>query len=232
MEEVPRLAQVRTARPALRWALAVSLALTALWAGDGSAAAEGLSLGRFRLTYYYVAQEDHIGPWPLHGKGCREVLAYTSGAFLLELSREGTGRLRDGRLLNFAERCGCAQPGHGGERLCYEVLNPTEYPWGKGARLGTRHHALRPLRSLAVDPAVVPLGTALYLPAWRGRRGPDGRLLDGCFTAADSGLMVRGRSLDLFAGSRQWAGWLQRTHRISSVVAYRDVSRCRARREG
>jgi 3D (Asp-Asp-Asp) domain-containing protein len=205
-----------------------ALALTVLCGTPRAAAAEGLSLGRFRLTYYYVAQEDDVGPRPLHGKGCAEVLAYTSSAFVLELSREGTGRLRDGRLLNFAERCGCAEPGHGGERLCYEVLNPAEYPWGKGARLGPRHHALRPLRSLAVDPSVVPLGTILYLPAWRGRRGPDGKLLDGCFTAGDSGLLVRGRSLDLFAGPRHWAGWLERTYRISSVVVYRDVPRCRA----
>ena len=59
-------------------------------------------LSRFRLTRYYVAEEDDYegnATIPvLDTKG--NILAKVSPAFFLSMSVEGTGRLRDGRLLN------------------------------------------------------------------------------------------------------------------------------------
>lgn len=170
----------------------------------------GRPLGVFRITYYYVAQERAAGAWPLFAPACRAVLARTSREFHDALSLEGTGRLLDGRLLNFSERCPCARPGHGGNRICYEEVDPAHFPWGKGGRLGDRDLPLHPFRSLAVDPALIPLGTLLYVPALRGGRWPDGTPRDGCFRADDSGQRIRGRRLDFFAGRPDWARNLAR----------------------
>jgi 3D (Asp-Asp-Asp) domain-containing protein len=164
----------------------------------------------FRVTFYFVAEEAARGPWPLYAPSCRSVLAYTSRHFHHELSLEGTGRLLDGRLLNFSERCECARAGHGGSRACYEEVDRASFPWGKGGRLGGRVLPLRPFRSVAVDTALIPLGTALFIPAWRGGYWPDGSPRDGCFRAEDSGARVRGQHLDLFVGRPEWARRLQR----------------------
>lgn len=191
-------------------------------------------LGRFHLTYYYIAQErlypvrSGKADWPLFGPACRRVLAYTSRAFHEKLSLEGTGLLRDGRLVNFEERCSCARPGYRGQRLCYTELDRRRYPWGRGARLGDRHMALAPFRSLAVDPVLIPVGSVLYLPALRGRRRPDGRLMDGCFRAEDSGAMIQGRHLDLFAGTAAWADWLRKAYGLAEVTAVLNAPRCAA----
>lgn len=210
--------------------LALLLPATALlmWPrAAGPAGGAGERLGTFRVTVYYVAEERHRGPWPLYGPGCRRVLAHTSRRFHHALSREGTGRLRDGRLLNFSERCGCARPGHAGSRVCYEALDPRRFPWGKGGRIGGRFQPLRPFRSVAVDPAVVPLGTWLYVPAWAGRPGPRGRPWDGCVRAEDTGARVRGRHLDLFAGSpRRARRFLRDGPGSRAVRVYRASRRC------
>jgi 3D (Asp-Asp-Asp) domain-containing protein len=170
----------------------------------------GRSLGNFRVTFYFVAEERADGGWPLYAPACQEILAFTSREFHHQISLEGTGRLLDGRLLNFSERCGCAHAGHGGSRICYEVVDPGTFPWGKGGKLSGRDLPLRPFRSLAVDPALIPLGTVLYVPAWRGGNWPDGTPRDGCFRAEDSGAAVRGRHVDVFAGRPDWAELLGR----------------------
>lgn len=209
-------------------ALGLLLGAAGAQAHPPAASADGVRVGVFRLTYYYVAEERGAGPWPLYASACDRVLARTSETFHLELSREGTGRLADGRLLNFAERCGCARAGFQGGRICYEELDPHRFPWGKGARHGEGFWPLEPLRSVAVDAGVVPLGVSVYIPQWRGKRGPDGTILDGCFRAEDTGRLIRGRRLDLFAGRPAWATWLQRRYRLARVTVYRDAKRCRA----
>lgn len=187
----------------------------------------GAKIGVFALTYYWVAEEKNSGQWPLYSPGCRKVIAATSREFHHGISREGTGRLADGRLLNFAERCGCARPGHAGRRACYHVLEKGSFPWGRGARFGGRYLPLQPFWSVAVDPRKIPVGTLLFIPLWRGRRAPDGRIMDGCFRAEDTGAAIRGRKLDFFAGTPQWARWLNRTYRYSRVTVYRGGPRCR-----
>lgn len=76
----------------------------------------------------------------------------------------------------------------------------TRTPFG----VGSGNEALVPLRSIAVDKDVVPLGSVLYIPAARGVkvRGIDGKTLvhDGYFYAADTGGAVRGHQVDVFLG--------------------------------
>ena len=56
--------------------------------------------------------------------------------------------------------------------------------------------------TVAVDPTVVPLGTALYVPELDGMpRDPEGTSRhDGCFIAQDKGLEVKGQHLGIFTG--------------------------------
>src|SRR5258705_5279157 len=86
----------------------------------------GDSLGDFRVTYYLVAQEkDHAGKKSatLYDQNCR-ALATVPKSFAKELALEGTGKLRDGRMLNWAGRCSRGST--------FRVLGPSA-PWGVGA---------------------------------------------------------------------------------------------------
>lgn len=50
---------------------------------------------------------------------------------------------------------------------------------------------LRYYRSLAVDPALIPIGSRVYIPAYYGKGG-------GWFTAQDTGGAIRGRHVDVY----------------------------------
>ena len=193
----------------------------------GQSTEHGALLGQFEVTYYYVAQERREGDWPLFGPSCGTVLARTSPEFHSALSREGTGRLQDGRLLNFVQRCPCARPGHRGSRICYEVLDVDLFPWGRGGLVSGRLAALKPFRSVAVDPAVIPLGTVLFIPQWAARHTPDGQRLDGCFRAEDTGRMIKNHRLDLFAGTPRWAQIFRKSAELSHVTVFLGGERCR-----
>lgn len=75
--------------------------------------------------------------------------------------------------------------------------------WGDGVR-GLH---LVPYRSLATDPAVIPTGTAVFIPSARGVRiqlGDREIVHDGWFFAADVGGAIRRNHIDTFTGtSRQ-----------------------------
>lgn len=61
-----------------------------------------------------------------------------------------------------------------------------------------------PYRTVAVDTGLIPLGTALYIPAARGTEVtlPSGRKVrhDGYFFASDRGVGIRGNHIDVFGG--------------------------------
>ncbi len=69
---------------------------------------------------------------------------------------------------------------------------------------GVQGMALVPYRTIAVDPALIPFGSVLYVPAARGLRVrlPSGeeRVHDGYFFAADRGGAIRGTHIDVFTG--------------------------------
>ncbi len=123
-------------------------------------------------------------------------IADVAPAFASELKIQGTGKLRDGRVLNISGNCRCETS------PCYSV---TANQWGTA---GTGR-PLQPFRTVAVDPKVVKLGTLLYVPLLEGRTMPGrapwgGYVHDGCVVADDTGGGIDGNQLDLFVGRKAY----------------------------
>lgn len=91
-------------------------------------------------------------------KGCTPIAEVTK-EFASQLRLQGTGKLRDGRIVNVWGPCSCES------KNCYKV---TRSKWGTA---GTGR-PLQPFRTVAVDRTVVKLGSLLYVPELEGRRMP------------------------------------------------------------
>lgn len=150
----------------------------------------------FALRFYWLAMEDR------YADEYDEVDVYTRDGFFLgayperfvqALRMEGSGLLEDGRVINFAGRCSY------GVGTCFEELDPDTHPYGRGA--GRR--PLIPFTSVAVDPALIPIGEPLYLPELDGVLLPDGSIHDGCVRADDTGSAIKKRKMDFFVMSQE-----------------------------
>jgi len=176
-------------------------------------------IGKFNITFYYVVGEDEVARKPLvsndnapaadtelaaiappitlySGGGTCEPLAEVSPEFASELALQGTGKLRDGRVLNIWGNCACSRS------PCYKV---TENQWGNSGS----GRPLQPFRTVAVDPKVVKIGSLLYVPLLEGRlmpgRAPWGGFIhDGCVVADDTGGHIGGNQLDLFVARKAY----------------------------
>jgi 3D (Asp-Asp-Asp) domain-containing protein len=176
-------------------------------------------IGQFNITFYYVIGEEEVVAKAATKEAANEnrnlaatlggapdkVTLYTgkcepitevSNDFANQLALQGTGKLRDGRVLNVWGRCNCEHS------PCFKV---TEAQWGTGGTGRT----LQPFRTVAVDPKVVKLGSLLYVPLLEGRvmpgRSPWGGFVhDGCVVADDVGGGIKDNQLDLFVGRRGW----------------------------
>lgn len=179
----------------------------------------GAALGRFRLTYYWMARQ----PAKARSRGVAlrdrrgHVIARVSRRFARKVRLEGTGVLRDGRVVNVAG--GCRR-----SRRCYTVLDATT-PFG----IGARERPLWPFRSVAAPPRVA-VGTKLYIPELDGVRVPGpwpqgGYVHDGCVVADDRGGGIKGRQLDLFMARRSTYDAFKH-HRLTRVHVYRGGARC------
>lgn len=125
--------------------------------------------------------------------GCTPI-ADVSHEFATQLAIQGTGKLRDGRVLNIWGRCSCDHS------PCFKV---TANQWGTAGS----GKPLQPFRTVAVDPRVIPLGSLLYVPLLEGRTMPGrppwgGFVHDGCVVADDTGGHIDGNRLDLFVGRK------------------------------
>jgi 3D (Asp-Asp-Asp) domain-containing protein len=195
--------------------------------------------GAFSLTYYYMVYEaayifDSEGQElpdyptsPLLDTSCAP-LATVATSFADAICVEGSGVIRDGRVVNLDNDCDCGHPCPNGRQVCFQVLDPVAFPHGMGA-MG---NALEPLRSVATDTDVLAYGTVFYLPAWDGLVIPDvddlGAFVhDGCFRADDIGHGVDDYHVDIFAGSPgMWQAleWYLPTG--SALPLYVDPGRC------
>jgi 3D (Asp-Asp-Asp) domain-containing protein len=195
-------------------------------ASDGSApdsAPPGDLLGAFELTYYWVAAEaDFPGAadTDIFDPACR-ILATVPEAFARSLSIEGTGRLNDGRLLNYDGACGCPYS------PCFFVVD-ADHPWG----VGVQDRALVPFRSVAVDPQVIAFGDRLYALEIDGLMMPGdppwgGFVHDGCLVADDTGGAIVGRHIDFFAALRAYYRDLDSRLGLSMVTLHTGAPRCR-----
>jgi 3D (Asp-Asp-Asp) domain-containing protein len=125
------------------------------------------------------------------------VLAEVDREFAKSLALQGTGKLKDGRLLNVASQnhCDCDR------KPCFHVVEGQV--WGTA---GTGR-PLAPFRTVAVDPKLIKLGSLLYVPLLEGRTMPGrapwgGFVHDGCVVADDTGGGIKGYQIDLFVGRR------------------------------
>lgn len=152
----------------------------------------------FRNTYYDFPTEA-AGPRArtLYDAACAPIAAVTED-FHDRVCVQGSGRLASGDTVSFAARgCACAAVcPRTGQQICFERLDPARFPSGRGAT----GRPITPLRTVAVDTAVIPLGTLLYIPELAGLPRADGSLHDGCFLAEDRGIKVVGRHVDVFTG--------------------------------
>ena len=123
-------------------------------------------------------------------------IADVSREFAMQLQLQGTGKLRDGRVLNIWGHCKCPRT------PCFKV---TENQWGTGGS----GRPLQPFRTVAVDPKVIKLGSLLYVPLLEGRTMPGrspwgGYVHDGCVVADDTGGGIDGNRLDLLVGRKAY----------------------------
>lgn len=153
----------------------------------------GRVVGTFRNTYYDFPHEaDHTGsPVSLMNVWCKPIAEVPRG-FFEAVCVQGSGSLKRGGTVSFAKRdCACAEVcPRTGQRICFDALDATAFPYGRGAA-GT---PITPMRSLAADTSVLPMGTVVYIPEL------DGAPLDGCFVVEDRGLRVKGDHVDIFTG--------------------------------
>lgn len=77
------------------------------------------------------------------------------------------------------------------------------YHAGGGGATGNDSLGCRPIamRTVAVDPRVIPRRTRLFIRETVGMRMPDGSRHDGYWYASDTGGAIRGQRVDLYTGS-------------------------------
>jgi 3D (Asp-Asp-Asp) domain-containing protein len=178
-------------------------------------------LGTFDLTYYWIATEnsDELADTELFNPSCTPIAA-VSRSFAEKVALEGTGRTRQGRIINSAGACRCDfSP-------CF-FFTSRHRPWGVG--VGKR--PLSPFRSVAVDPARVPIGGSVYIQEFDGLFMPGnppwgGFVHDGCVIADDRGGGVRGMQIDFFTGRQRDYRALMRDYGIKRVTVFSGETRC------
>lgn len=146
-------------------------------------------VGRALVTFYWVIDESSPKYRGKETAVLRDpagrVIARTHKQFKLDLVRQGSGWLRDGRTVIYIKRVA------GESRF---RVSSSKYG------LGSTGCRLIPYRTIAVDPRFVKLGTKVYIPQLKGTQLPDGTIHDGMFIAADRG-HFRGAHVDLFVGA-------------------------------
>jgi 3D (Asp-Asp-Asp) domain-containing protein len=161
----------------------------------------GQVLGTFRNTYYdFPSETDYSGEQVQLFDGQCKSKSSVPRSFFESLCVQGSGLLKTGNAVSFNRRdCECAPVcPRTGQKICFDVLELAKFPWGRGAT----GQPITPLLTVAVDSAVIPLGTSIYIPEYVGLpRDPDqGGKHDGCFVAQDRGLRVQGQHVDIFTG--------------------------------
>jgi len=154
-------------------------------------------IGSFKKTYYYVALEQDSDLTQPRDTQVRtldgQFLALVSRSFKRAMDMEGTAKLLDGRVLNYA--------GVIDREVRYAE---TVHRWGRGVG----NCALVPYRTIAVDRTRIPLGTLVYIDETFGKRLPDGEYHDGLWRAEDVGGAIKEARVDLFTGEGKATGKL------------------------
>jgi 3D (Asp-Asp-Asp) domain-containing protein len=191
-----------------------------------SEATRGRVLGTFRNTYYdFPRESDHRGEAVALKSASCETIANVPRGFHDAVCVQGSGSLARGGTVSFAKRdCPCAEVcPRTGQRICFEALDPERFPWGRGAA----GRPIVPLRSVAADTNVLPMGTVLYIPELDGVSGGGGAPIDGCFVVEDRGLRVQGEHVDIFTGDpRETASLNAQVPSNRGVTVIVDTPKC------
>jgi len=198
-------------------------------------------MGRFLMTRYYIAEEfGRVAPPPdpssdadpmilasalstgvtiYDHRGCRPI-ATLAPKYVELLDVEGTGKLRDGRIINVTKPCSC------GHSPCYRQV-PGGVKWGISATM----RPLQPFRTISVDPAVIKLGSMVYVAELDGLTMPGkapwgGFVHDGCVIAADVGGAIDGAQIDFFVGKVAYKQALDARKKMRHVTVYDGAKRC------
>lgn len=140
-------------------------------------------------SFYHIATEqvketgDDVTVFSPEGKPLAEVRE----SFYKRLALEGTGMLRDGRLLNYHSK-----------KNGRTYFNFVPYPTGSKAR---RIYAFK---TIAVDPTFIPMESMVFIPKTKGIILPDGTTHDGFWQALDTGSAIKGNRIDIFTGEYDW----------------------------
>jgi 3D (Asp-Asp-Asp) domain-containing protein len=152
--------------------------------------------GKFRNTLYWVTQESEFAGLPLDAEILDmndQLVARVASAFRKALKLEGTGKLLDGRVVNYA-----------GLKDGISRFHVTSHPWGHGVG----DCALIPFHTVAVDPRLIPLGSVVEILETRGMWLPDGTRHDGLWRAEDIGGAIQGDRIDLFIAEKGNSKWI------------------------
>lgn len=143
----------------------------------------GRYLGKFKITYYWAVEEAEYptsSAQPLYLSD-GSLLGRFSSAFIKAFKTEAAAKLKDGRCISYLKRRGRAQ-----------VVEKF---------LGYGGHKLEELKSIAVDPRLIPIGSVVYIPQAENVV-VDGKPQSGIFYAHDIGSAVKGKHIDIFVGSK------------------------------
>lgn len=158
-----------------------------LYAGTGSnrSIPKARYLGKFKITYYWVVEEADYPKtrttplYTVNGK----LLGKFCPSFVKELKTESAAHLRDGRCISYLKKQN-------------RVMIVDRF-------LGYGGYTLTELKSVAVDPKVIPLGSRLFIPQFE-RVKLNEKELNGIFYAHDIGSGVKGNHLDIFLGKKDY----------------------------
>jgi 3D (Asp-Asp-Asp) domain-containing protein len=81
-----------------------------------------------------------------------------------------------------------------------------------------------PMRTLAVDPRVLPKGSVVYIKETVGLPMPDGSLHDGLWYASDTGGAIKGQRIDLYTGAGARSAKAIKTLNLQSLSVSRVSS--------
>jgi len=145
--------------------------------------------GQFRNTYYYLVIEADFAKYEIDNvlrNKQGDVIANVSTRFKKALDLEGSGKLIDGRVVNYDAVVN--------KEIRYRF---TSAAWGLG--VGTCE--LVPFHTIAVDPKQIPVGSVVRIEETVGMSLPDGSTHDGIWRAEDVGGAIKKDRVDLFTGT-------------------------------
>jgi 3D (Asp-Asp-Asp) domain-containing protein len=151
---------------------------------DSSGIPRGRYMGRFKVTYYWAVDEAEYPTSrssPLY-LADGQLLGRFSSAFVKAFRVEAAASLKDGRRISYLKRANRAS-----------VVDRF---------LGSGGHKLTELKSIAVDPRLIPLGSVVYIPQAENV-SIAGQTLGGVFYAHDVGSAIKGKHIDIFVGRKQ-----------------------------